>query len=350
MESRAHSVGAVDPGHIRKKALNRSASKRLRSVSDPAYVSIGVSMLENANPVHVTMLSLSAPSSFLAKKVAPPPGLELPNPQGLEVPLQAGGAVDLCNVGSLLRSAASWKPLEHSSAMLASGTDISTDTQTPSDTEKSTANDSSAEDPTPFPASLSYFLGPHCMTTLWYGWENGLWESALRTETYVPVGSLLEPPAFQVTAGKVPAWRPKVKVPPAREKVAPSKKWRSRRRCQLKIATNLNELEGEDSSCILFARGIAKLGFDSCAILKAHYEKYGPVVKVLASNAHEKSEGMRVRPSGLAFVLMGLPQDAKQILNEGPLQVVNGMEIHIRAFGPRIESRKENEAGQDHEQ
>jgi len=85
-------------------------------------------------------------------------------------------------------------------------------------------------------------------------------------------------------------------------------------------------------------RRINKLGFDSQAALKEHYGQFGEVTKVLLSNTHEKSEEVeapfrvRLRPSGLGFVVMRHPELVTAVLAEGETQIVNGVEIQVRKF------------------
>jgi len=109
-----------------------------------------------------------------------------------------------------------------------------------------------------------------------------------------------------------------------------------RRRTCLEIATHLNGLEEKNPACILFARQISKLGFDSAEILKAHFEKYGPVETVLLSNSHSKSCSapfpVRVRPSGMGFVVMQQPDGLAEALAEGETHVVDGIEVKEQAF------------------
>lgn len=123
-----------------------------------------------------------------------------------------------------------------------------------------------------------------------------------------------------------------------------------RRRCQLQIATHLNELEQKDPACVFFVRQIGKLGFKSPEILTEHFKQYGPVVKVLVSNSHEKSSTapfpVRLRPSGMGFVLMERPEDTAAVLAQGELQVVRGVEVRVRAF----EQRSSDHAASDEEE
>jgi hypothetical protein len=103
----------------------------------------------------------------------------------------------------------------------------------------------------------------------------------------------------------------------------------------LLIATQLNALQEEDPSKIIIVRKIHRLGFESASILTEHYSKIGPVVKVLLSNAHEKqaaSFSVRLRPSGIGFVLFENAADAAAALALGECHHVAGAEVHVREF------------------
>lgn len=117
-------------------------------------------------------------------------------------------------------------------------------------------------------------------------------------------------------------------------------KGRQRRRVQVVIGEALNELEGEDPDCILFARRIHKLGYKSAETLRAHYEQYGEVRKVLLSNKHQYSDDdpfpLRLRPSGTALILMAHKDAAAAVLAAGEVQVVGDVEVQIRRFERRL--------------
>lgn len=89
----------------------------------------------------------------------------------------------------------------------------------------------------------------------------------------------------------------------------------------------------------MIARKINRLGFDSAAVLKAHYEQYGSVFKVLVSQSHEKQRGtkQRVRPSGIGYIVFDRAEDASLALAAGLSQVVAGQEIFAKAFERRDE-------------
>jgi hypothetical protein len=107
----------------------------------------------------------------------------------------------------------------------------------------------------------------------------------------------------------------------------------------LLIASQLNQLQDEDPRQILIVRRINRLGFESASILEEHYARYGPVAKVLLSNPHEKKAGanfpMRLRPSGIGYVLFETAEGAARALAEGETHTVAGVEISVRAFERR---------------
>jgi hypothetical protein len=113
----------------------------------------------------------------------------------------------------------------------------------------------------------------------------------------------------------------------------------------------LNELQEEDADCIVFARRIQRLGFDSQRILRNHFKQYGKVEKVLLSNAHQHSEhtdsSLRLRPSGLALILMANRDSAAAILAEGDVQRVQGVDVQIRRFERRSETKDDGISDDD---
>lgn len=115
---------------------------------------------------------------------------------------------------------------------------------------------------------------------------------------------------------------------------------RRKRRIPLKLACQLEELDSEDAACVLSVRKIHKLGFESKQLLMEHYSKFGVVERVLVSNSHEKAPPnpmfrIRLRPSGLGFVVMRRWEDAAAVLAEGDIQHVAGVAIEVREFMQR---------------
>jgi len=139
--------------------------------------------------------------------------------------------------------------------------------------------------------------------------------------------------------GDVAAWSPAGDSP-----IRPQT--RRRRRCQLLLATHLKELEVEDTSCIVHVRQIHRLGFRSPELLHEYCSRFGPVKRVAVSNAHEKLENVppppfpvRVRPSGIGFIVMERPEDAAEVVAAGEIQTVNGCQIRVRKFEVRQEEK-----------
>jgi len=159
--------------------------------------------------------------------------------------------------------------------------------------------------------------------------------------------------AWPMQAGNVTGWTPPCRKPssamPIVERPKRQLQNQRRRRCCLQIATHLNCLEDKNPACVLFARQISKLGFDSAEILKAHFEKYGPVETVLLSNSHSKSGSVtfpvRVRPSGMGFVVMQHPDGTARALAQGETHLVHGIEIKVRAFKKRTGVDTDDEPG-----
>jgi hypothetical protein len=126
------------------------------------------------------------------------------------------------------------------------------------------------------------------------------------------------------------------KAPPVRRQ---QRNRTQKRHCVLLIASQLNELQHEDPETILIVRRIQRLGFESASILHEHYERYGPVAKVLLSNPHEKKAGasfrVRLRPSGIGYVQFETAEAAARALADGETHVVAGVEVNVRAFERR---------------
>jgi len=124
---------------------------------------------------------------------------------------------------------------------------------------------------------------------------------------------------------------------------------RRKRTCVLRLATHLNQLEHEDPSKVVIVRKINRLGFESSNILKEHYASIGAVSKVLLSNQHERQSGLpfqvRLRPSGIAFLVFETVEGAARALAQGATQTVAGVEIFVRAFEKRL-SDEDEDAGE----
>jgi hypothetical protein len=124
---------------------------------------------------------------------------------------------------------------------------------------------------------------------------------------------------------------------------------RKQRMCLLRIASHLLELENEDPHKVLIVRKIGRLGFDSSRILKEYFERHGAVSKVLLSNEHTKQDKVdirvRLRPSGIGYVIFENAEAVAAALSEGAQQIVAGVEIQVRAFEVRDARAKADSFG-----
>jgi hypothetical protein len=108
----------------------------------------------------------------------------------------------------------------------------------------------------------------------------------------------------------------------------------------LVLAQGLLALENENADCVIYLRGIHRLGFNSESILRQHYQRYGNVKKIFLSNAHEKPARsksnrftrVRIRPSSIALILMSKAEEVAEALAAGDIQWVQGVEINARKF------------------
>lgn len=126
---------------------------------------------------------------------------------------------------------------------------------------------------------------------------------------------------------------------------------RMKRHAVLLIATQLGELQSEDPDKVVMVRKINRLGFDSADILTEHFSQYGHVNKVLLSNAHSKTSDahhqVRLRPSGIGFLVFDTREAAGRVLAEGQMQMVNGFEVVVRAFERRRVDSSDEMIGRD---
>jgi hypothetical protein len=74
-------------------------------------------------------------------------------------------------------------------------------------------------------------------------------------------------------------------------------------------------------------------------------------VRVAFSHVKPQSTGLavRIRPSGLGFVVMSSIEDAEAILKAGENQVVNGVEVLVRPYEVRAAGEKES-ANEDNDE
>merc|ERR1740123_689905 len=88
------------------------------------------------------------------------------------------------------------------------------------------------------------------------------------------------------------------------------------------LRMQLRSLIHIDSDRVLIVRKINRLGFASQAVLLQHFSWYGVVERVLVAHSRVKSGcappgSLRMRPSGLGFVVMSNVEEAQAILAQG---------------------------------
>mmetsp|Transcript_21787 Transcript_21787/g.60677 ORF Transcript_21787/g.60677 Transcript_21787/m.60677 type:complete len:452 (-) Transcript_21787:210-1565(-) len=157
-------------------------------------------------------------------------------------------------------------------------------------------------------------------------------------------------------AGSVPShWAPANVESPSRaawpkKHAQASQRMSGEEQQQVKMASDtlrshLRALQEVDSRRVVQVRKISKLGFQSGAALESHYSAFGKVecVRVAFSHVKPQSTGLavRIRPSGLGFVVMSSIEEAEKIIEAGENQVVNGVEVLVRPYEVRAASEKE---------
>lgn len=103
------------------------------------------------------------------------------------------------------------------------------------------------------------------------------------------------------------------------------------------IGDHLRDLQNTDPRKVIVVRKISDLGFNSAAIVRGHYAKYGPVqqVRVVHSNVKSTTTPGRMRPASMGFVVMVKAGDAEAILRDGEDQQVAGCCITVHPFENR---------------
>jgi hypothetical protein len=104
------------------------------------------------------------------------------------------------------------------------------------------------------------------------------------------------------------------------------------------LRSYLNHLKTIEAGRILLARKINRLGFDSAAVLTAHYSTYGCVEHVFVPRSRSVARSqsnrpfVRKRPSGIGFVVMTESQAVDAILRDGEVQSVAGVTVYLQRF------------------
>lgn len=112
----------------------------------------------------------------------------------------------------------------------------------------------------------------------------------------------------------------------------------------------LHQMHDRNPEHVLVVRKINRLGFDSPASLRAHFEQFGPVEAVQVASSHLKARSsrrrvsLRHRPSGLGFVVMQRREDVEAILRQGEEQFVADVPIHVHLFQRRVVAQPDVQA------
>jgi len=107
---------------------------------------------------------------------------------------------------------------------------------------------------------------------------------------------------------------------------------------EFSLRSYLNYLKQIDAGRILLVRKINRLGFDSSAVLTAHYSAYGQLEHVFVPRSRSVARSqssrpfVRKRPSGIGFVVMGDSEAVDAILQDGEVQCVAGVSVHLQRF------------------
>jgi hypothetical protein len=114
------------------------------------------------------------------------------------------------------------------------------------------------------------------------------------------------------------------------------------------LRSNLNKLSQFDPACIFLVRKINRLGLNSADFLKEYFSKFGMVDSVMVSHSIEKPtpgrRKPRVRPAGLAFIVMSKAEDVASILRLGSEHVVNDVSISASTY-EHTQQAEEMESG-----
>jgi len=102
------------------------------------------------------------------------------------------------------------------------------------------------------------------------------------------------------------------------------------------LRQDLELLRQRQADCVIIARKIKKLGFESPQILDEHFSQYGEVKELLVAHSHvkptPKRPNGRVRPAALGFVVMATPDAAANVFQAGTEQMIGGFSIELAPF------------------
>jgi len=103
-------------------------------------------------------------------------------------------------------------------------------------------------------------------------------------------------------------------------------------RPRVSLKEQLQALAQEDAGCVMVARRIAKLGFNSAEKLRLYFMPYGEVKCVHV--AHAWSQGKYWRAGSVGFVVMSSTEAVQAIVQGGPAHIVCGVVITVHPFRP----------------
>ncbi|CAK0794558.1 unnamed protein product [Prorocentrum cordatum] len=102
------------------------------------------------------------------------------------------------------------------------------------------------------------------------------------------------------------------------------------------IGSCLQSLCREDSRHVFVVRRVNTLGFEAPGALALHFSAFGRVRRVLAtqSKVAAQSGRSRIRPGGIAYVVMADAESVGRILQTGPQQTVASRIISVEPYAP----------------
>lgn len=103
------------------------------------------------------------------------------------------------------------------------------------------------------------------------------------------------------------------------------------------LRTFLRDLALVDDGRVLALRKISKLGLNSSELLETYFTKFGKVERIMVSHTLTKgsqssSQKPRLRPAALGFALMSTVEEAQAALKHGETHTVTGMDIAVVSF------------------
>lgn len=118
------------------------------------------------------------------------------------------------------------------------------------------------------------------------------------------------------------------------------------------LRMQLRSLIHVNSDRVLILRKINRLGFNSQAVLLQHFSWYGVVERVLVAHSRVKSGrappgSLRMRPSGLGFIVMSTVEEAQAILMNGSEHPVNGIIVNVHKFERRMAAHEPDCKGEE---